>query len=156
MSEEHPLFGRRQKQSLFVLVLMIVGMIYMNRCSTPNSPEAQVKDAIREMVEGAEKKSIAPFEKHLSDNVQDEQGRGKKELLNTLRLIFLQHPRISLSLMSLNVEDNTNPDVISADLTLLMGETPLPSDKGNFFLTFRREGDTWRVWEVKWGEGYGY
>ena len=154
MSE--PLFGRRQKQSLFILLLMIVGIIYMNRCSSPDSPEAKVKAAIREMVEGAEKKDIDPFEKHISVNVQDEQGRGKTELLNTLRLIFLQHPRISLSLLSLNVAGNTNPDVISADLTLLMGETALPSDKGNFFLTFRREGDEWRVWEVKWGEGYGY
>ncbi len=149
-------FGKRQKQSLFVLLFFIAGMIYVSWREDPASPEAQVKAAIEDMVKGAEKKDIDPFKKHLSDQVQDEQGRNKDALLNTLRVIFLRHPRISLNLLSLDMADNSNPDIISADLTLLMSETALPTDKGNFFLTFRREGNAWRVWEIKWDGGYGY
>lgn len=149
-------FGARQKQSLVVLLLFIAGMFYMSNRENPESPEAQVRAAIEEMVRGAEKKDIDPFKKHLSEEVQDEQGRNKEVLLNTLRVIFLRHPRISLNLLDLDVAGGTNPDVIKASLTLLMSETALPTDKGNFFLTFRREGDTYRVWELRWDGGYGY
>jgi len=150
------LFGRRQKQSLFVLLFFIAGMIYVSMKQDALSPEAQVRAAIDDMVRGAEEKDLDPFKKHLSEQVQDEQGRNKDVLINTLRLIFIRHPHISLHLLDLNVSDSTNPDVISSSLTLLMGETLLPSDKGNFFLTFRREGDVWRVWELRWDGGYGY
>ncbi len=148
-------FGSRQKQSLVVLLLLLAGILYVSRSRDQDSPEAQVRAAIAEMVEGAEKRSIAPFKKHMSEKIQDEAGRGKDELLDTLRLIFFRHQTISLHLVSLEVADNTNPDIMSADLILLMSETALPTDKGNFFLTFRREGDTWRVWEIQWRDGYG-
>ncbi len=151
------LFGDRQKQSLVVLVLMIAGLIYMaNRGPGEQSPEGQVRKAIQALVTGAEDKDIGPFETYLSVEVKDEQGRGKDEILNIMRLIFFRHPAISLSLLDLEVADNTNPDVLSASLTLLMGESPIPSDKANFFLTFRREDNTWRVWEIRWDGGYGY
>jgi hypothetical protein len=149
-------FQNRQKQSLVILLLLVAGIIYTStRGSDPESPEGQVRKAINELVEAAEQRDLDPFRKHLSEDVQDEQGRGKQDLLNTLRMIFIRHQKISLSLLNLNVDNNTNPDIISASLTLLMGDTAIPTDKGNFFLTFRREGDTWKVWEVEWGTGYG-
>jgi len=149
-------FGRRQKQSAVVLALMLAGVVYMSMRGGDDSPKGQVTRAVKAMVAGAENKDIGPFREYFSENVRDESGNDKQALLNILRGIFLRHSNISLSLVSLDLQDNTNPDLISASLTLLMGETVLPTDRGNFFVTFRREPDgVWRVWEVRWQGGYG-
>ena len=148
-------FQERQKQSLVVLLLLIAGIFYASR-NQDQSAEAQVKTAIKDMIEAAETKNIATFKKYFSEEIRDEQGRSKEDILNTLRVIFLRHQKISLHLIELDVQDSSNPDIISTNLALLMSETAVPTDKGNFSLTFRREGDVWRVWEVKWQGGYGY
>ncbi len=150
-------FQERQKQSLVILILLAAGVIYLSmRGSGDNTPRSQVERAIKAMVKGAENKNIGPFREYFSENVRDESGNRKQDLLNILRGIFLRHKNISLSLVSLDIQDNTNPDIISASLTLLMGENILPTDRGNFFATFRREEDgAWRVWEIRWQGGYG-
>ncbi len=152
-------FQDRQKQSLFVLLLLVLGSIFYFRRSSDEDPGAIVERAVREMVVAVEKKDLGAFREHLSEEVQDERGRSKQEILQVLRVIYLQNPRISLTIVNLDAQDSTNPDMISADLTLLMGDSIIPDDKGNFNLTFRREDDNaWRVWEVSWGDGarYGY
>lgn len=154
MKEE--LFGNRQKQSFFVLILMIAGIIYtVSRQNAQKTPEGIVKAAVEEMVEAAQKKKIAPFKEHLSEQVRDDSDHGKEEMLNMMRGIFLRHPKISLQIFALDVKTGTNPNVISVSLTLLMSEGPLPTDKGTFDITFRNENGQWRVWEVAWRDGYG-
>ena len=149
-------FQERQKQSLFILIFMIIGFVWMDTRPDPQSPEAQVRAAITEMIEAAERKDLGPFKKHLSEEVEDETGRDKKEIISVLQLIFLRNANISLSLLNLDVGGGTNPAYFDVDLTLLMGQTVVPSDRGNFFLTFRNEGESWRVYEVRWDGGYGY
>ena len=150
-------FQERQKQSLVVFLLLVAAIVYTTlRSNDPDSPEGQVRMVIKDLVAAAENRDIGPFERHLSEDVQDEAGRNKEAILNTLRLLFLRHQTITLNLVRMSVDDNTNPDIISASLTLLMGETMVPNDRGNFFLTFRREGDRWKVWGVEWEHGYGY
>jgi hypothetical protein len=153
--DDGKLFGNRQKQSLFVLALMILGIIYMSTRTSPDSPSGQVRAAVEAMVKGAEERSIKPFKKYLSEDVKDSQGRGKEEMLRILRGIFFRYQKVSLEVLSLDVETQTNPDIITAELLLLMSDTPLPKDKGNFVLTFRNEGE-WRVWEVDWEDAAGY
>lgn len=152
-------FQERQKQSLLVLLLLIAASIFYFRRSSGDDPEELVERAVREMVVAVEKKDLGPFRKYLSEEVRDERGRSKREILRVLRLIYMQNPKISLTIVDLEARDGTNPDRIGADLTLLMGDSFIPDDKGNFRLTFRREEDgAWRVWEVYWRDGsqYGY
>ena len=150
-------FQNRQKQSLLVLALLMAGLVYVSYCGgPPSAPRERVSAIVDELVSAAEKKNLGPFKKHLSEEIRDESGRGKKELLDLLRLIFLRHSKISLTVLSKQVEENTNPSIFDVSLSLLMSESLLPTDRGEFFLTFRKEGDAWRIWALKWGEGYGF
>jgi len=149
-------FGPRQKQSLFVLVFMLAGIAYMTcRNERQDSPEAKVRAIVQELVSAAESKDLGPFKKYLSEQVTDESGRKRDELLNVMRGIFFSHKKISLTLVSLDIATNTNPNLIDARVVVLMSETLLPTEKGDFLVGFRKEAAGWRIWEVKWGEGYG-
>lgn len=149
-------FGNRQKQSLVVFLLLLGGIIYTSM-DREQDGEAVVKEAVRELVSAAEDEDLDPFREWLSDDVKDSSGRSKEEIVKTLFGIFFRYNNISLTEATLNVQTQTNPDIITAQLTLLMGaSTPLPSDKGSFVLTFRNEADGWRVWEIEWEDGAQY
>lgn len=149
------LFGRRQLQSLVVLFLLLAGMAYWGMRGS-DDPETVIEGIVEELVEAAEHKKIGPFKEYLSDRFEDEQGRSKEEVLNILRMIFLRHPTISLHIFSLSFSQSSNPTVKQVDLTLLMSETTLPQDRGKFQITFRQTDGDWKIWEARWGEGYGY
>jgi len=149
-------FGPRQKQSLFVLVLLAAGIGYYTCKSQPaGSPEAIVRGIVKTLIEAAEERDLEPFKTYLSDQVTDENGRTKDELLTILRGIFFTHKKISLTTLQIDITPNTNPNLMQAHIVVLMSETTLPTDRGEFFTTFRKEGDGWRITEVNWGEGYG-
>ena len=149
-------FGRRQKQSLFVLAFMIAGISYYTcRTKTPDSPEAVVRGIIKTLIAAAEDRDLGPFKTYLSDQVTDENSRHKDELLTILRGIFFTHKKIRLTTLEIDITPNTNPNLMQARIVVLMSETTLPTDRGEFFTTFRNEKDGWRITEVRWGEGYG-
>jgi len=151
------LFGNRQKQSAVVLALILIAIFWRMGASGPDDPETVVTEAVKALVEAAEKEDLDPFRTWLSDQVQDSSGRGKEEIVKTLFGIFFRYRNIRLNQVSLTVDQGTNPDVLTARLVLLMGaDTPLPTDKGSFRLTFRREEDTWRVFDIDWEDGAQY
>ena len=136
-------FGNRQKQSLFVFFLILAGTYYVHIRRTDDA-ETQIRKTINTLVDAAEEKKIGPFKKYLSENFQDNSGRNRDEALNLLRLIFLRHPKIELNILSLKFLDNTDEIKKEISLTLFMSENILPQDKATFFLTFKREGGSWR------------
>lgn len=149
-------FGTRQKQSLVVFVFMLAGIAYVSYKNQPeDTPEAAATKIVNTLIEAAEEKNLGPFKTYLSERVKDENGNGKEELLNTLRGIFFAHKKISITLMSLEVATGTNPNIVDADIVVLMSERILPTDRGEFFVSMRLEEDGWRIREVKWGDGYG-
>lgn len=152
------LFGNRQKQSLAILAMIVIAIIVVPMWNRdPDSPETQVRTAVQTLVKAAEKEDMGPFRELLSQKVKDSNGRSREEILKTLFAIFFQYKQIKLTQVNLDIVTGTQPDVITANLTLLMGaSSPLPSDKGNFVLTFRKEDDTWRVWEIDWEDGAQY
>jgi len=151
------LFGNRQKQSLVVFLLLLVGIIYSSMRKGESDPEVIVTRAVEELVQAAEDGDLGPFRKWLGDDVQDGSGRSKEEIVKTLFGIFFTYKNIILNTVSLDVQTATNPNIITAQLVLLMGaNAPLPSDKGNFLLTFRFDGSDWRVWEIEWEDGAQY
>ncbi len=150
------IWTNRQKQSAVVLAIFLAGIIYMSQKSDPGSPDVIIKTALREMVSGAESKDLDAFKLHLSDDFRDESGRSKTDVLNVIRAIFLRHPSISLNVMTLDVQESSNPLIYEAQLVLLMSESTLPTDKGEFFLSFREEQGQWRLWSARWGDVYGY
>ena len=137
-------------------MLLLAGIAWVSSRTDPLSPEGQIEKAITEMVEGAEKKSVSPFKEHLSEDIRDDSGRGKKDMLNILRGIYLRHQKIHLQILSLDFAGSTNPHIMNVQLELLMSETNLPTDRGRFSLTFRDENGTWRLTEAVWNDGYGY
>ncbi len=152
------LFGNRQKQSLVILGLIILAGVFVPMWNKGDAePEEQVRQAIQRLVEGAESGDLDPFKELLSQQVKDSQGRNREEILKTLFAIFFQYKNIKLTEVSLKIVSGTQTDVMTANLSLLMGSsTPLPTDKGDFSLTFRREDGTWRVWEIEWEDGAQY
>lgn len=150
------LFGPRQKQSLFILLLFIAGIAFMEWNKDPGNPETIVANHVKAMVEAAENEDMDPFKEILSDQVKDHAGRDKKEILKTLFGLFFRYKNIGLTIGNLEVIQNTNPDLVDVQMVLLMrGDASFP-DKGNFQLTFRREGNAWKLWEVEWGDATQY
>ncbi len=152
------LFGNRQKQSLVILALIIFAGVFVPMWNKrDSSPEDQVRKAVRRLIAGAEAGDTGPFKELLSEQVKDSQGRNRDEILKTLFAIFFQYKDIKLTEVSMQIVSGTQDDVLSVNLSLLMGaSSPLPSDKGDFSLTFRREDGTWRVWEIDWEDGAQY
>lgn len=147
---------RAQKQSAVVLAIFVAGLAYVSFRGDPDSPEALVKKAVKAMVLGAEEKDLGPFKSIISEDFRDESDRSKAEVLNILRAIFLRHPTISLNILKLEATQSSNPQLYEVQLELFMSETSLPSERGEFLLTFRQEGNKWRMWSARWGGGYGY
>lgn len=156
MAAPAELFGPRQKQSLVVFLLVLAGIVFVSwPQGDQGDAETQINRAFEEMVAAAEKKDLDAFKKHLSDDIKDEQGRGKQAMLFMLNTIYKRHPSIHLNIIDVTIYDGTSPDVRETTLDLLMGETPVPTERGSFSVTFRNEGGTWRVWQAKWNGGYG-
>lgn len=154
MSEK---FGNRQKQSAVVLILMLAGIAYMSWVQEDLSPESQVRQIVQVLIAAGEAGNVAPFRKHLSEQVEDHEGRDKQQIVQILRALFFRYKNIQLQELGLDVAGGTNPDVITARLSMLMGnETFVPTEKGNFILTFRREGDVWRIWQIDWKDATKY
>ncbi|MDJ0835980.1 MAG: nuclear transport factor 2 family protein [Acidobacteriota bacterium] len=145
-----------RKIAVIAAALLLIWMTWYALQPEPGSPEAVCKKAVEELVAAAEARNIKPFRKWLSEEVQDESNRDKQQILRVLKGIFLRYPNISLNILSLKVSQDTNPDLVHADLDLFMSDTALPQDRGKFNLTFRREGGTWRIWQLEWQEGANY
>jgi len=120
----------------------------------PLSPEEQIRTAIKEMVEGAEERRLEPFKKHLSEQLEDQNGLGKKDILQRLRVLFLRHPEIHLSILSLDMTGSGN-QVRKVQMELLMSSTSIPQNRGIYDFTFRQEDGDWNLWYMDWGQGYG-
>ncbi|CAM2006679.1 hypothetical protein [Acanthopleuribacter pedis] len=156
MAEQSELFGPRQKQSLVIFLFIVAGLVFVGWPSADQGDaNTQINRAFEEMVAAAEKHELDAFKKHLSDDIKDENDRGKQAMLYMLNTIYKRHPKVYLSIIDVTIYDGTNPNVKEATLELMMGETPVPTDKGSFNVTFRNESGTWRVWEAKWNGGYG-
>lgn len=156
MAEQSEVFGPRQKQSLVIFLFIVAGIVFVGWPSGDNGDaETQINRAIEEMVESAENHQLEAFQKHLSSDIKDEENRDKRAILFILRSIFKRHADIHLNIIDVTIYDGTNPDVKEATLEMMMGETPVPTDRGSFNLTFRNESGTWRLWQVEWNGGYG-
>lgn len=150
------LFGPRQKQSAFVLLLFIAGIAFMEMNKDPGDPETIVSNHIKTLVKAAEDEDMDPFKEILSESVRDHGGRDKEAILKTLFGMFFRYKNIGLTIGDLEVEQGTNADVVNASMVLLMrGDASFP-DKGDFSLTFRREGNEWKLWEVNWQDATKY
>ncbi len=91
-----------------------------------------------------------------SDQFKDEEGRNKQEALNILRMIFLRHPKISLTIVGMQFQEHSDARVLELELDLLMSESSLPSDHGRFWITMRDQGQGYQMWNAIWEEGYEY
>jgi len=145
-----------QKKIVLAVAIVLVALTWWSLQPEPGSPEAICRGAVEELIAAAEAREIGPFREWISEEVQDESGRDKRQIIMLLRGIFLRYQNISLTTVSLNVDRGTNPDLVDARLTLFMSESALPQDKGSFELTFRREGSSWRIWQLAWEEGAVY
>jgi len=145
--------ARRDVQIAIFVVVGVIGLIWVLR-PDPRSPEERIRAAIEAMVEGAENHDLDPFRDYLSEQLKDQSGLGKQDVLNRLRVLFLRHPSIHLQILSLEVSGSSN-QVKNVFLELLMSSTSFPQDKGNYDIVFRLEDDTWRVFSLDWGSGYG-
>ncbi|PIE02423.1 MAG: hypothetical protein CSA81_07090 [Acidobacteria bacterium] len=134
--------------------LVLIGVIYWRATVRELSPEEKVRVAIDAMVEGAERRELDPFEEYLSDAIKDQAGQGKQEILHHLRILFLRHREIHLSIRALEIE-GTGQQTRSAKMYLLMSSTLIPQNEGLYNLTFQNENGEWRLWQMDWGEGYG-
>jgi len=143
------------KLAIIALVVVLLVLSWISLKPEPGTPEVVVEDTVRELVAAAEARNLKPFRHHLSENVKDGADNSKKEILRLLQAIFLRNNTISLTILGLTVEKDSNPEILHVTLVLLMGNTPIPEDKGTFEFTFRREGD-WKVWEMKWQDGVQY
>ena len=144
------------KKIVAVVAIVLIVLTWWSLQPEPGSPEAICEGAVEELIEAAENRDIGPFRKWLSDDVADESGREKQDIIMLLRGIFLRYQNISLTTVSLSVAQNTNPDIVDARLTLFMSDSALPQDRGTFEMTFRREGSSWRIWQLAWEDGAGY
>lgn len=147
-------FGNRQKQAAVVLVIFIAGLIWMNFRQT-ESIDVQVEKVIRALVAGAEARDVGPFKKHLDESYRDDRGRTKAEVVGLMQVLFLRHQKVSLSVVSLSIGPGSHENQREVSLNLLMSESILPQEHGNFLLTVEKKGSNWRVTSAAIGEGYG-
>jgi len=140
-------------RTLTISVLITVALLSIS-CGSKGTPEARIRTAIDELIHAAEHHDIAPFKKYLSEHLQDQDGLNKAEIIQRLKFLFLRHPDIHLSILSLDVI-GTSDLVRQADLELLMSSTQIPQDKGYYEFVFRYEDDIWKITSLDWGQGYG-
>jgi hypothetical protein len=147
------IFGSRQKQSLVLFLAIVLGLVLLNLRQAA-SPEQQIERAVRSLARSAEQKELAAFRELLAEDFRDDGGRTREEALALLKLLYLRHPRIAVTLVSLEVHMQ-GQDGAEVELTALLSENILPQDRGDFALVFSRRKGKWLLTSADWGGGYG-
>jgi hypothetical protein len=135
-------------------LLIVVFIFSFAGCRQQEDPGQVIQRQMDLLVKAAELRDLDPFKTHFSEDVKDQTGRGKKELLGMLWMLFQRHREIHLYVLSMEKEE-VGVDRFEVTIELLMGSSALPEDRGIFDVTWRKEGRDWRVWQLSWGEGYG-
>ena len=139
--------------SVFGLVL-ILGIVWISRSNRHETPESQIRKVVQILVEAAENHKLSPFKEYLSDQLKDQDGRSKQDILQTMQLLYLRHPSIHLQILSLDFSGSSD-QIRNVNLQLLMSSSSFPEDRGSYGFVFRKEGQTWRIFSLDWGQGYG-
>lgn len=147
------IFGSRQKQSLVLFLAIVLGLALLN-LRQATSPQQQIERAVRSLARAAEQKELGPFRELLAEDFRDDGGRNREEALALLKLLYLRHPSISVTLLSLGVTLQ-GQDGAQVELTALLSENILPQDRGDFVLNFSRRKGKWLLISAEWGGGYG-
>ncbi|WP_245795404.1 hypothetical protein [Thioalkalivibrio denitrificans] len=142
-----------------LVVLMVLAALLLSACGRELPPaEEQIRALVTEAREAAEARNLSALRALIADDYSDAQGRGKDDLVNILRLVFLRHQSVHLLT---RVQDLRFPEPDRAHLTVYvaMAGRPFPeqdigllrADLHRFDLTLRHAGGgKWQAVEIDW------
>jgi hypothetical protein len=121
-------------------------------------PEEQIRALVTEAREAAEARDLSGLRGLIADDYRDARGRGKADLVNILRLVFLRHQSVHLLT---RVHDVRFPEPGRASLTVYvaMAGRPFPeqdiglvrADLHRFDVTLREAaGGRWQAVDIHW------
>lgn len=151
--------SERKNQGILVGALVLIAFGYYTVNQEPmdlRDPTTIAEENLNTLLDAARNREVSPFEELLSDQVTDDSGRSKDDLLKILRLLFFRHQSVYLNVLDMQSRETIDDQQVVVSFTMLMGEQAVTVEKGSFEVTFSREDTKWRVTAVKWGNGYGY
>lgn len=138
-------------------MLSCIALVLLAGCSSPDSPEVQVRQVIDQMEAAAEARDTGDFMEFVSDNFRDEYGQGPDAAARYARGYFIANQSLHL-LTRVNSIEFPAPDEARADISVgMVGREAdaatawnLAADLYDFDVVLRREGDEWKVTYAKW------
>jgi hypothetical protein len=146
--------GRYALNGLCVVMTLIVCVA----CGKTLTPEAQLRAAIVQAQQAAEKKEISVLRGLVSEQYRDEQGQDKRAVEGLLRVYFLRNESIHvftrIRAVTLATQDQARVEVFVA----LAGQPvkdaqelgALRANLYRFDFNFAKEGEHWRVRRADW------
>lgn len=138
------------------LAMALFGAV-LAACSSPATPEQQVRAVIESGEAAAEARDLSGMLEHVATSFRDDQGRGREELKQYLRGYLLTHPKVEVITRVVSIEFPYR-DYARVQLTVGTlgrdaagaGAFDLAGDVNEITLELALEGDEWRVVRAAW------
>jgi hypothetical protein len=136
--------------------VILIGIL-LACCSTPESPEQQVRKVIEQLELAAEARDTGGVVDHISPEYLDAHGQSREELARSVRGYFIANQSIHL-LSRVEQLDFIADDEARAIVQVGMaareaessGDWSLAADVYEFDVTLRRGGDGWKIIHAEW------
>jgi len=130
----------------------LAALLALSACSDPESPDTQVRRVIDALEQAAEARDVGGLMQHVSESYRDADGRDAKELSRYVRGYFIANQSIHLLTRVNRLEFPTDDEARAHVTVAMVGREAAEANAWNlafetrdFDVTFRREGDDWKV-----------
>ena len=130
----------------------LAALLVLSACSDPESPDTQVRRVIDALEQAAEARDVGGLMQHVSESYRDADGRDAKELSRYVRGYFIANQSIHLLTRVNSLEFPTDDEARAHVTVAMVGREAAEANAWNlafetrdFDVTFRREGDDWKV-----------
>lgn len=148
-SDRRALRGHRERCPALLLVVLLC----LAACGSPETPEAQVRAALAAIEAAAEAGDVGAFRDLVSDVYQDVHGHDKRRLADYVRFHVLRHPRgreVILRVRSVQLTSRATASVMAHAGFAGAGRGALHADVYAIDADFAREDGAWRVVWAQW------
>jgi len=138
--------------------IALLAVLTLGACRSPDSPEAQVRQAVAAMETAAEARDVGDLMELVAEDFRDAYGRGAPELARYVRGYFIANQSIHLLTRIEGLEFPSADEARLRVTVAMVGREAeaasawnLAADIHDFDVTLRRQDGRWKVTYAQWG-----
>ena len=131
-----------------------------------DSPDQAIKNTLQALEQAAEERTLSGFMQHISDDYQDRQGNGKKDIRRIIQIHYIRNQKIYIVSKVQSIVINGSTAIVELSAAMVGREADLPGETAglsglranthhfNIQLISDDQQQTWLVKRVDWKRGW--